>query len=146
MCVRERNRNEAIKARTHGQGEVTRIPWARVTGAVCELGAGDSSAKLDTVADIDMFVSLPADRKGTHMSRFLEAINEYRDGLRPDRIIELCQALRTNLDAADSHVEITFPYFITKHAPASGLPGRVGPPSRAVRAARCATCSGGVAG
>lgn len=85
--------------------------------------ATPDGGSLNTVAGINMYVSLPADRKGTHMSRFLEAINEYSEGLRPGRIIELCQALRQNLDAADSHVEINFPYFITKHAPASGLPG-----------------------
>ena len=77
----------------------------------------------ETVAGINMYVSLPADRKGTHMSRFLEAISEYREGLHPDRIIQLCHSLRENLDAADAHVEMDFPYFITKSAPVTGLPG-----------------------
>ncbi|MBG83538.1 MAG: GTP cyclohydrolase I FolE2 [Phycisphaerae bacterium] len=77
----------------------------------------------ETVAGINMYVSLPADRKGTHMSRFLEAINEYREGLQPERIIQLCHELRENLDAADAHVEMNFPYFITKKAPVTGLPG-----------------------
>ena len=77
----------------------------------------------ETVAGINMYVSLPADRKGTHMSRFLEAINEYREGLQPERIIQLCHELRENLDAADAHVEMTFSYFITKQAPVTGLPG-----------------------
>ena len=77
----------------------------------------------ETVAGINMYVSLPADRKGTHMSRFLEAINEYQEELQPDRIIQLCHDLRDNLDAADAHVEMNFPYFITKKAPVTGLPG-----------------------
>ena len=85
--------------------------------------ASPDGGVLDTVAGINMYVSLPADRKGTHMSRFLEAINEYRDGLRPDRIIDLCHRLRDDLDAADAHVEMEFPYFVTKPAPVTGLPG-----------------------
>lgn len=77
----------------------------------------------ETVAGINMYVSLPADRKGTHMSRFLEALNKYQQDLQPDRIIQFCGDLRENLDAADAHLEMSFPYFIEKKAPATGLPG-----------------------
>ena len=79
--------------------------------------------EVESVADINMFVSLPADRKGTHMSRFLEVIGEYRSGIHPHRIVELCQHLRRTLDAADAHVEMSFPYFITKRSPVTDLPG-----------------------
>lgn len=78
---------------------------------------------LDTVSDINMYVSLPADRKGTHMSRFLEMLNEYQDGIEPERLGELCQALRTRLDADVAHVEMEFTYFIPKAAPVSGRTG-----------------------
>ncbi len=78
---------------------------------------------LHTVADINMYVSLPADRKGTHMSRFLEVLNEYREGIQPDRLMELCHCLCERLDAADAHVEMEFTYFINKYAPVSGKPG-----------------------
>ncbi|MCH2134140.1 MAG: GTP cyclohydrolase FolE2 [Phycisphaerales bacterium] len=87
---------------------------------------------VETVAGINMYVSLPAERKGTHMSRFLEALNEYRTGLQPERIIDLCRQLRTDLDAADAHVEMDFPYFITKEAPVTGLPGLMDYPCRFV--------------
>ncbi len=86
------------------------------------LSTMDGSAQ-ETVAGINMYVSLPADRKGTHMSRFLETISEYREDLQPDRIIQLSHELCENLDAADAHVEMNFPYFITKKAPVTGLPG-----------------------
>lgn len=76
-----------------------------------------------TVADINMYVSLPADRRGTHMSRFLEVLNEYVAGIQPDRIIELCRSLRDRLEAADAHVEMEFSYFIKKFAPITGNPG-----------------------
>jgi GTP cyclohydrolase I len=77
----------------------------------------------DTVADINMFVSLPPERKGTHMSRFLEVLNSYHDGIRPQRLIELCKELRVRLDADVSHVEMECTYFITKSAPITGKEG-----------------------
>jgi len=77
----------------------------------------------NTVAGVNMYVSLPAERKGTHMSRFLEVLNEYAEGIRPDRIKELCWALRRRLDANDAHVEMEFTYFIRKIAPVSQQPG-----------------------
>ncbi len=74
-------------------------------------------------ATVNMYVSLTAERKGTHMSRFLELLNDFRNGMTPDRIIELSHRLRTTLDAEESHVEMAFTYFIEKKAPASGKPG-----------------------
>ena len=78
---------------------------------------------LNTVADINMFVSLPSERKGTHMSRFLEILNSYRDGIEPSRLMELCRELRHRLDADVSHVEMDFTYFISKSAPVTGREG-----------------------
>lgn len=76
-----------------------------------------------TVAKINMYVSLPAERKGTHMSRFLEVLNEYADGIRPDSIVEMCRSLRERLDAANAHLEMEFTYFIRKLAPVTQQPG-----------------------
>lgn len=76
-----------------------------------------------TVATINMYVSLPAERKGTHMSRFLEVLNDYSDGIRPDRLLEMAHRLRERLDAAEAHLEMEFVYFIKKAAPVTGHPG-----------------------
>lgn len=76
-----------------------------------------------TVAKINMYVSLPAERKGTHMSRFLEVLNEYADGIRPDRLAEMCRRLREVLDAGVAHIEMEFTYFIKKLAPVTQQPG-----------------------
>ncbi len=76
-----------------------------------------------TVATVNMFVALPAERKGTHMSRFLELLNTCRDGLSPQTVVELCRRMRTELDAERAHVELSFPYFIAKPAPATGREG-----------------------
>lgn len=76
-----------------------------------------------TVATIDMYVSLPHDRKGTHMSRFIEALNENREPLKPEDIMRICGQLRQRLDARDAHMRVEFTYFIEKRAPVTGHPG-----------------------
>lgn len=76
-----------------------------------------------TVATVNMYVSLPAERKGTHMSRFLEVLNDYSDGIKPDRILEMCRRLKQRLDAERAHIEMEFAYFIKKLAPVTQHPG-----------------------
>jgi len=74
-------------------------------------------------ADIDMYVSLPHHKKGTHMSRFLEILNRNREGIRPDRIRAIVAEMRERLEAEDAHVRVGFTYFIEKAAPVSGQRG-----------------------
>lgn len=76
-----------------------------------------------TVASINMYVSLPHYQKGTHMSRFLEVLNEYAKALTPECIPKVARAIRERLDAANAHFQATFTYFITKKAPITGMPG-----------------------
>ena len=76
-----------------------------------------------TVASINMYVSLPHHQKGTHMSRFLEVLNERAEGLTPDGIIDVAREIKTRLNAADAHLSIGFTYFIRKLAPVTKTPG-----------------------
>ena len=76
-----------------------------------------------TVASINMYVSLPHDQKGTHMSRFLEVLNENSKGITPERIPEITRDIRRRLNAADAHLELKFTYFIRKTAPVTGACG-----------------------
>lgn len=76
-----------------------------------------------TVAKIDMYVSLPHHKKGTHMSRFLEILNENREGLRPEKIRTIAAEMCERLDAEDAHIRLEFPYFIEKKAPVTQQPG-----------------------
>jgi len=79
-----------------------------------------------TVATISMYVSLPHYQKGTHMSRFLEVLNE-RAGLggggsgagpiSPEEIPKITAAIRERLDAEEAHFEAEFTYFIARPAP-----------------------------
>lgn len=77
-----------------------------------------------TVANINMYVSLPHYKKGTHMSRFLEVLNDHTsEPLTPDRIPKLTRAICERLGAEDAHFEARFTYFIKKLAPVTGQPG-----------------------
>ena len=74
-----------------------------------------------TVATVDMYVALPAHQKGTHMSRFIEALQNHRAALSVQSVRELMRTMLARLEAADGEIVIRFPYFITKHAPVSGV-------------------------
>ncbi len=77
-----------------------------------------------TVATINMYVALPHTRKGTHMSRFLEVLNEETgEPVTPDRIPQITRAIRARLDAEMAHFEASFTYFIKKLAPVTKTPG-----------------------
>jgi GTP cyclohydrolase IB len=77
-----------------------------------------------TVALINMYVALPHEQKGTHMSRFLEVLNErYCEPVRPDRIPELTREIKKRLGAETAHFEAEFTYFIEKPAPVTGIRG-----------------------
>ena len=84
-----------------------------------EPGGGEQN----TVALINLYVSLPKHKKGTHMSRFLEILNAHHRSITPGQIIPILHEIKTKLDAADAHIEMEFPYFIEKSAPVTGAKG-----------------------
>lgn len=76
-----------------------------------------------TVATINLYVSLPKHKKGTHMSRFLEILNHHHRSITPSQIIPILHEIRTKLLADAAHIEMQFPYFIEKSAPVTGSRG-----------------------
>jgi GTP cyclohydrolase IB len=76
-----------------------------------------------TVANINMYVNLPHDHKGTHMSRFIEVLSMYRRQITLENFSAILDELKNRLNAESAHMEITFPYFITKKAPISKTEG-----------------------
>lgn len=71
-----------------------------------------------TVASINMYVALPHYQKGTHMSRFLEVLNdETSEPITPDRIPAVAKAICERLNAEEAHFEAEFTYFMRKPAP-----------------------------
>lgn len=73
-----------------------------------------------TVARINMYVDLPHHFKGTHMSRFIEILNQYHGEISIDRMDTILQEMKDHLEASCAHLEFKFPYFIEKQAPVSG--------------------------
>ena len=75
----------------------------------------------DTIATIGMFVDLPQEFKGTHMSRFIEVLNAHGSMVHVENITEILYAMQKRLNAATAHLEMEFPYFMIKKAPATGM-------------------------
>ncbi len=76
-----------------------------------------------TIAAINMFVDLPHNNKGTHMSRFVELLHLLRPDVSLEKFSVILENMKKHLNAASAHLEMTFPYFIEKAAPVSTSPG-----------------------
>jgi GTP cyclohydrolase I len=76
-----------------------------------------------TIADINMYVSLPRDYKGTHMSRFVEILHAHKNMINMKDFPAILKEMKERLNAESAHMEVRFPYFIRKDAPVSGTPG-----------------------
>ena len=72
-----------------------------------------------TVGSINMYVHLPHRFRGTHMSRFIEILNEHHHELHIDVVEEILKKMKDRLHAKEAHMEVIFPYFIEKTAPVS---------------------------
>lgn len=73
-----------------------------------------------TVATVSMAVDLPEHYKGTHMSRFVEVLNERRGELSLSTLPELLAEVQRRLGAEAAYIEARFPYFLERRAPVSG--------------------------
>ncbi len=73
-----------------------------------------------TVADLGLFVGLPQEFKGTHMSRFIEVLNTVRGELTIRNLPSILGQIQRRLEAEDAYLDAEFPYFIEKTAPVSG--------------------------
>ncbi|MGD9210579.1 MAG: GTP cyclohydrolase FolE2 [Desulfobacteraceae bacterium] len=76
-----------------------------------------------TVASINMYVDLPHEYKGTHMSRFVELLHLLQPEISLKKFSVILEQMKKHLNAASAHIEMTFPYFIEKKAPTSHSPG-----------------------
>lgn len=74
-----------------------------------------------TVANINMSVDLPHHYRGTHMSRFVEVLERHTVDLHPQSLEEILDDMHKSFECETAHLEISFPYFIRKKAPVSGI-------------------------
>jgi GTP cyclohydrolase I len=76
-----------------------------------------------TVASINMYVDLPHQFKGTHMSRFVEILNEHRGEVTVKNFPQILEKMKVKFNATTAHLEVEFPYFVEKTAPVSKSKG-----------------------
>jgi GTP cyclohydrolase IB len=79
-----------------------------------------ANTRQNTIATVGMYVDLPKEFKGTHMSRFLEVLNSHGGVMHVNNIPEILLAMQRKLKSTTAHIELEFPYFMTKKAPVSG--------------------------
>lgn len=72
-----------------------------------------------TIGSINMYVNLPHHFRGTHMSRFIEILNEHHHALHIDTVGEILRKMKERLEAEEAHMEVRFVYFVEKEAPVS---------------------------
>ena len=101
------------------------IDHVGIRGLRYPLPIADRDGVQSTIADCSVFVALPADRKGTHMSRLVALLEERAvPGAEPIGVVTLRRAVETlieRLDAPGGRLELAFPFFVRKTAPVSGI-------------------------
>lgn len=82
----------------------------------------DKSAGVqNTVATFNMYVHLPHNFKGTHMSRFVQILNSHERAISVESFTTILREMVERLEAESGYIEMSFPYFINKKAPVSGV-------------------------
>ncbi len=80
-----------------------------------------SRGEQHTIANFNMYVALPHNFKGTHMSRFVEILNEHEREISVESFGEMLAQMTARLDSDGGHLEMSFQYFVMKKAPVSGV-------------------------
>jgi len=79
-----------------------------------------SAGEQHTIASFNMYVNLPHNFKGTHMSRFVEILHGERE-ISVESFRAMLEKMTKRLEADAGHIEMTFPFFVMKKAPVSGV-------------------------
>ncbi|VAW95068.1 GTP cyclohydrolase I type 2 [hydrothermal vent metagenome] len=74
-----------------------------------------------TIANFSMYVNLPHNFKGTHMSRFVEILHDHEREISVKSFKVMLSEMTERLEAGSGHIEMNFPYFVSKAAPVSGV-------------------------
>ena len=74
-----------------------------------------------TIATFNMYVNLPHNVKGTHMSRFVAILNQREREIGVESFREMLVEMTEILEADEGHIQMRFPYFVNKKAPISGV-------------------------
>ncbi len=74
-----------------------------------------------TIATFNMYVHLPHNFKGTHMSRFVQILNQHGREISVESFESILREMTDKLEAESGYIEMAFPYFVNKTAPVSGV-------------------------
>ena len=99
-----------------------------------------SRGEQHTIANFNMYVNLPHNFKGTHMSRFVEMLHRNEREISVESFRDILLEMTEKLEAESGHIEMSFPYFVMKKAPVSGVESLMD-----YRAASSASCMKGKA-
>ena len=80
-----------------------------------------SEGEQHTVANFNMYVFLPHNFKGTHMSRFVAILNNHEREISISSFEDMLMEMVEQLESESGHIEMTFPFFVNKTAPVSGV-------------------------
>src|SRR3954449_8786405 len=80
-----------------------------------------SAGEQHTIANFNMYVALPHNFKGTHMSRFVEVLHGNEREISVESFRDILIEMTQRLNAQSGHIEMSFPYFVMKKAPVSGV-------------------------
>lgn len=70
-----------------------------------------------TVANIEIGVSLAANQKGTHMSRFIEILNDHHNEIHLMKLPDILKQLKEKLETDEAYIKFNFPYFVRRKSP-----------------------------
>ncbi|OUV03409.1 MAG: GTP cyclohydrolase I FolE2 [Betaproteobacteria bacterium TMED82] len=96
-----------------------KIEKVGIRGLKYPLDVSVGNCKFSSIGTLDMTVSLAANIKGTHMSRFIEVLRDYKQPINHRNLISLGSRMLDKLDAESGWIKLTLPFFIEKEAPVS---------------------------
>ncbi len=82
---------------------------------------GRSGEEQHTVARFNMYVNVLHNFKGTHMFRFVEILMGHEREITVASFKAMLAEMVERLEASEGHINMTFPFFVNKSAPVSGI-------------------------
>ena len=72
-----------------------------------------------TIGSFSISVSLMSKKRGIHMSRFLEILNEQELVISCKKVMKLTEIIKSRLNSENAFLKVKYPYFIKKVSPIS---------------------------
>jgi GTP cyclohydrolase IB len=97
------------------------IEQVGIRGVRHPLTIRSKAGNFPSVGSFEMDVALPANVKGTHMSRFMALLQKQNEAIDSATVVALVRDMLPLLDAKEGHVQFTYTHFVKKAAPVSGV-------------------------